>query len=76
METNLQQDIADPEAGDQTPEDVGMKSAWTEIWVAASGLAMPSTAPWPKRSCVREIFFSVAYATNEVIVGPVPGIVG
>ena len=39
---------------------VGMKSPWTEEWVEASGHATPSIAPWPKRSGVLEIFFSVA----------------
>ena len=39
---------------------VGMKSPWTEECVAVSGAATPSIAPRPKRSGVREIFFSAA----------------
>ena len=39
---------------------VGMKSPCTEECVEASGQATPSIAPWPKRSGVREIFFSAA----------------
>src|SRR5580700_11959826 len=53
---------------------VGMKSPCTEEWVEASGQATPSIAPWPNRSGVFDIFFSVAYDTNDAIVGPVPGI--
>src|ERR1700730_10402703 len=53
---------------------VGMKSPCTDECVEASGHATPSIAPWPKRSGVFDILFSVAYDTNEAMVGPVPGI--
>ncbi|OIQ70193.1 hypothetical protein GALL_481980 [mine drainage metagenome] len=39
---------------------VGMKSTWVLEWFAASGAATPSSAPWPKRSGVLEIFRSKA----------------
>ena len=51
-----------------------MKSTCVFECEAASGLATPSSAPWPNRSGVFEILRSNAYAMNVVIVGPVPGI--
>ncbi len=51
-----------------------MKSTCVFECEAASGLATPSSAPWPNRSGVFEIRRSNAYAMNVVIVGPVPGI--
>src|SRR6516162_1095805 len=53
---------------------VGMKSPCTEECVEDSGQTTPSIRPVPNFSGCLEIFFSVAYATKEAIVGPVPGI--
>jgi len=52
---------------------VGMKLVCVEALVAASGPAMPSMAPRPKRRGSFATFFSVAYEMNDAMVGPVPG---
>lgn len=44
----------------------GMKSICVLECEAASGAATASSAPWPNRSGVREIFFSSAYAMKVV----------
>ena len=50
-----------------------MKPVCVDALVAASGAAMPSMAPRPKRRGSRATFFSVAYEMKDAMVGPVPG---
>src|SRR5690625_852958 len=52
----------------------GIKVACTCALFAASGPAIPSTAPFPKRSGFLAILFSVEYERNEEIEGIIPGI--
>src|SRR5680860_422815 len=52
---------------------VGMKDVCAAALLAASGEAIPSTAPFPKREGSRATLFSNAYAAKEAMVGPAPG---